>query len=77
MTDPDRIYRERYEWALRQTQVVSAMPWDDLPEASKQKIRDEVHRYDREMRDFGELISRGASSDEISAFARQKLAEKQ
>jgi hypothetical protein len=56
LKDPDRRYRERYQWALNENGITNGTPWEDLTDQQRQNIRNEVHRYDREMDDLGKLI---------------------
>jgi predicted Fe-S protein YdhL (DUF1289 family) len=56
--DADHRYRERYYWALERAGITEFVAWEELTPDQRQNVRDEVHRYAREMDELGKSISR-------------------
>lgn len=53
-------YRYEQEKPMIEEQFNVKLPeWDTLTEDQKQKLRDEYARYDAELKEFGDKISRG------------------
>lgn len=61
--------KARYEWAHEQMGIAIETPWEDLKAEQKQKVYDEMARYDREMQAFGEAISRGEINTGLTTAA--------
>lgn len=59
--------KERYEWAHRQMGIAIETAYEDLAEEQKQKVRDEVRRYDEEMRQLGADITSGKLKTGLTA----------
>lgn len=51
--------KRRYEHAHETMGIEITTPWEDLTPEQKQKVYDEMDRYNREMQALGDAIARG------------------
>lgn len=61
--------KARYEWAHEMTGQAITTPWEDLKPEQKQKVYDEMARYDQEMQALGEAISSGKFNSGLTMAA--------